>query len=56
MIVTARKPKPGPKRTPPAIPNRIVTYTPKRQRDAWTKYLRLIGQQPEEPPMRPSPP
>ena len=35
---------------------RIVTYTPKRQRDAWTKYLRLIGQQPEEPPMQPSPP
>ena len=22
---------------------RIVTYTPKRQRDGWTRYLRLIG-------------
>jgi len=35
---------------------RIVTYVPKRQQGAWTKHLRLIGQQPEEPPMRPSPP
>jgi len=34
----------------------IVTFVPKRQQDARTKYLRLIGQQPEEPPMRPSPP
>ena len=33
----------------------IVTFVPKRQQDARTKYLRLIGQQPEEPPMRPSP-
>jgi hypothetical protein len=22
---------------------RIVSYTPKRQRDAWAKYLRLTG-------------
>ena len=29
---------------------RIVTYTPKRQRDGWTRYLRLIGKT-EEPPM-----
>jgi hypothetical protein len=50
MIVTARPPKRGRQRKPsPAIPNRIVTYTPKRKRDAWTKYLRLTGNA-EEPP------
>ena len=54
MIVTARPPKRGRQRKPaPAIPNRIVTYTPKRKRDAWTKYLRLTGL--EEPPMTASP-
>ena len=55
MIVTARPPKRGRQRKPsPAIPNRIVTYTPKRKRDAWTKYLRLTGIA-EEPPMTASP-
>jgi hypothetical protein len=54
MIIIASKPKCGRQRKPaPAIPNRIVTYTPKRKRDAWTKYLRLTGL--EEPPMTASP-
>jgi hypothetical protein len=49
-IIIAYKPKRGRQRKPaPAIPNRIVTYTPKRKRDAWAKYLRLTGL--EEPPM-----
>lgn len=50
MIVTARPPKRGRQRKPaPAISNRIVTYTPKRQRDAWAKFLRLIGKALEPP-------
>ena len=44
MIIITCKPKHSHQRKPaPAIPNRIVTYTPKRKRDAWTKYLRLTG-------------
>ena len=55
MIIIANKPKRGRQRKPaPAIPNRIVTYTPKRKRDAWTKYLRLTGNA-EEPHMTASP-
>ena len=42
-------------RQPQQKAKRIVTYTPKRQRDAWTRYLRLIGKT-EEPPMAASPP
>ena len=54
-IIIAYKPKRGRQRKPaPAIPNRIVIYTQKRKRDAWTKYLRLTGKV-EEPLMTASP-